>query len=203
MRGATLMNNRIAMLRKKNGLTLDQMQKETGINRVTISQYERGKREPKLETWKRLADFFKVSVGYVQGISDIKSPKDFDELILNPNINYNSGSLNKAELQYIVDNLDAKIDDQYINTFNSLNHAFLSAPNIGKHEKENYLQIINSLEYPKDKRSLADINKYFITFYELLLLKFSTQDNNSHTERLLTLLDSFHKEQFHEELKHM
>ncbi|AOB18678.1 helix-turn-helix domain-containing protein [Lactiplantibacillus plantarum] len=197
------MNNRIAMLRKKNGLTLDQMQKETGINRVTISQYERGKREPKLETWKRLADFFKVSVGYVQGISDIKSPKDFDELILNPNINYNSGSLNKAELQYIVDNLDAKIDDQYINTFNSLNHAFLSAPNIGKHEKENYLQIINSLEYPKDKRSLADINKYFITFYELLLLKFSTQDNNSHTERLLTLLDSFHKEQFHEELKHM
>ncbi|MDU7064452.1 MAG: helix-turn-helix transcriptional regulator, partial [Lactobacillus paragasseri] len=36
----------------------------------TISQYERGKREPKLETWQKLADFFGVSVPYLQGYVD-------------------------------------------------------------------------------------------------------------------------------------
>ncbi len=33
----------------------------------TLSQYETGKREPKLETWKKLADFFDVPVSYLQG----------------------------------------------------------------------------------------------------------------------------------------
>lgn len=41
------------------------MQDETGINKVTISKYERGKREPKLETWFKLADFFGVSLSYL------------------------------------------------------------------------------------------------------------------------------------------
>lgn len=67
------MSNRLAELRKEKGLTLDQMQEQTGINRVTISQYERGKREPKLATWKKLADFFDVDLLYIQGISEIKN----------------------------------------------------------------------------------------------------------------------------------
>lgn len=45
------MNNRIKELRKKNNLTLN----------------ETGKREPKLETWKKLADFFDVPIAYLQG----------------------------------------------------------------------------------------------------------------------------------------
>ncbi len=44
----------------------------------TLSQYETGKREPKLETWQALADFFNVSVPYLQGIDegiyDLKFP---------------------------------------------------------------------------------------------------------------------------------
>lgn len=64
------MSNRLVELRKEKGLTLDQMQEETGINRVTISQYERAKREPKMQTWQKLADFFQVPVDYLQGYSD-------------------------------------------------------------------------------------------------------------------------------------
>ncbi|MDU7064139.1 MAG: helix-turn-helix transcriptional regulator, partial [Lactobacillus paragasseri] len=45
----------------------------------TISQYERGKREPKLETWQKLADFFGVSVPYLQGISKVKDVDAFDD----------------------------------------------------------------------------------------------------------------------------
>jgi transcriptional regulator with XRE-family HTH domain len=66
------MPNRIKDLRKEKGLTLDEMQEKTGINRVTISQYEREKREPKLKTWVILADFFGVTVSYLQGVSDTR-----------------------------------------------------------------------------------------------------------------------------------
>lgn len=62
--------NKIKELRKSKKLTLDDMQDETGINRVTISQYERGKREPKIETWQKLADYFGVSVPYLMGIDE-------------------------------------------------------------------------------------------------------------------------------------
>lgn len=64
------MGNRIREFRKQKGKTLDQMQDETGIKRGTLNNYENGKTEPKLETWQKLADYFGVSVGYLQGIED-------------------------------------------------------------------------------------------------------------------------------------
>lgn len=70
------MSNRLAELRKEKGLTLDQIQEQTGINRVTFGQYERGKREPKLATWQKLADFFDVSVGYLQGFTANRMPAE-------------------------------------------------------------------------------------------------------------------------------
>lgn len=51
------------------------MQDETGIKRGTLNNYENGKTEPKLETWQKLADYFGVSVGYLQGIEE-KSQTD-------------------------------------------------------------------------------------------------------------------------------
>lgn len=33
----------------------------------TLSRYETGRREPKLETWQKLADYFNVSVPYLRG----------------------------------------------------------------------------------------------------------------------------------------
>ena len=41
-----------------------------------LSQYETGRREPKLETWQKLADFFGVSVPYLQGYAEINIPND-------------------------------------------------------------------------------------------------------------------------------
>ena len=70
--------NRIKELREKNNLTLKELGQKVGMANNTLSQYETGKREPKLETWKKLADFFNVSVPYLQGIDeeiyDLKFP---------------------------------------------------------------------------------------------------------------------------------
>lgn len=62
--------NRIKEVRKKKGLSLQQVADAVGLGNNTISRYETGKREPKLETWQALADFFNVSVPYLQGIED-------------------------------------------------------------------------------------------------------------------------------------
>lgn len=62
--------NRIKQLRKEKGLSQAQLAKEVGISNQIISFYENNKREPKIETWQALANFFNVSVPYLQGIED-------------------------------------------------------------------------------------------------------------------------------------
>lgn len=67
--------SRLKEERKKRG-TLDVVSKETGINRATLSRYENGTSEPKLETWQKLADYFGVTVGWLQGVSFIRNSED-------------------------------------------------------------------------------------------------------------------------------
>ena len=64
--------NRIKELRTKKHLTLEELGEQLGMPNSTLSQYiliqyETGEREPKLETWQALADYFNVSVPYLQG----------------------------------------------------------------------------------------------------------------------------------------
>lgn len=64
--------NRLRELRKEKKLTLKEVSSQLEQNNLKISpdalaKYERGDREPKLETWEKLADFFGVSVPYLQG----------------------------------------------------------------------------------------------------------------------------------------
>ena len=73
-------NNRIKELRNKKGLSQKEFAKAfsefvkedseiKSVSYATISRWERGENEPKLETWVKLADFFNVSVPYLQGIT--------------------------------------------------------------------------------------------------------------------------------------
>ena len=70
------MKNRIKELRQKNNLTLKELGHKVGMANNTLSQYETGKRNPKLETWQKLADYFNVSVPYLQGFININIPND-------------------------------------------------------------------------------------------------------------------------------
>lgn len=76
--------NRLRELRKEKKLTLKEVSSKLEQNNLKISpdalaKYERGEREPKLETWQKLADFFRVSVPYLQGISKVKDANAFDD----------------------------------------------------------------------------------------------------------------------------
>lgn len=65
------MKNRLKQLRKERHLTLDEIQKQTGINRGTFNNYEAGKTEPHLATWEKIASCLGVSVPYLLGYEDI------------------------------------------------------------------------------------------------------------------------------------
>lgn len=67
--------NRLKELRQSKGLTLDDIEKATGINRGTYSNYENGNTEPRLETWQKLANYFGVSVPSLMGLDEITTNK--------------------------------------------------------------------------------------------------------------------------------
>lgn len=57
----------IKELRIKKGLTQQQVADALHISRQVYGFYENGKREPNIETLKRIASFFGVSVDYLLG----------------------------------------------------------------------------------------------------------------------------------------
>lgn len=61
------MNNRIKEIRKGKGLTLAKLSQIVDIPSNTINQYENEKRRPPAAAWQALANFFNVSVPYLQG----------------------------------------------------------------------------------------------------------------------------------------
>lgn len=83
-------HNRIKKLRKEKGLSQKEFAKAfnefskddenvKSISYATVSRWENGENEPKLETWIKIADFFHVSVSYLQGIDEIDYGNDYQE----------------------------------------------------------------------------------------------------------------------------
>ncbi|WP_229029750.1 helix-turn-helix transcriptional regulator [Ligilactobacillus salivarius] len=72
-------NNRLREIRLSKDLTLKKVADDIGISENGLCNYELGKREPKLKTWIKLADYFNVSVSYLQGLTGFskgKAPSD-------------------------------------------------------------------------------------------------------------------------------
>ena len=59
--------NRIKELRQSKGLTQAELATKLGVTRQAVSLYEKGQIKPKIETLKKLAEYFGVSVTYIKG----------------------------------------------------------------------------------------------------------------------------------------
>ena len=64
---------RLKELRKEKQLTVEQLANNIGSAKSTISRYENG-REPKGDIIRLLTDYFDVSIDYLMGVSDIRTP---------------------------------------------------------------------------------------------------------------------------------
>ncbi len=61
---------KLKLLRKKRGLTERQLGECLNFSNQSVSFWENGEREPKLDTLIAIAKFFDVSVDYLLGISE-------------------------------------------------------------------------------------------------------------------------------------
>lgn len=62
-----MFGSRIKNLRNAKGLTQEELAKQLGISRSALSLYELEKREPDIDTFKKIASFFGVSTDYLNG----------------------------------------------------------------------------------------------------------------------------------------
>lgn len=141
------MENRIREVRKKRGVSQEKLANSLGITRQAISQYEIGNREPKLETWQKLANFFDVPISYLQGI-------DVDETI------------NQVDFK--------KLSPLGLSFYE--NESFDKNESSEATEIQLHEDMLNSILYSEKSLALENMNKY-IEFLSKLKDKITTFDN--------------------------
>lgn len=66
------MNEVLTVLRKENKLSQEQIAEKINISQRAYAHYEKGDRQPNIETMIKLADYYKVSLDYLTGRYEIK-----------------------------------------------------------------------------------------------------------------------------------
>jgi transcriptional regulator with XRE-family HTH domain len=70
LKSPTTFGTRFKQLREEKGLTLEQVGKELGFIKQTISKYEKNESEPAYADLVRIAKFLGVSIDYLLGKTD-------------------------------------------------------------------------------------------------------------------------------------
>lgn len=178
------MKNRLKQLRTEKGLTLDDIQKQTGINRATYNNYESGKTEPKLETWMNLSSFFNVPLAYLQGRSDVKNPiSDRNKLL------HGLTELNKEEVFKLLNqSFDVMFENNQVAEYFKISNAVLNDSNDPSYK---YLKELES--------NITDISKLktFVYLIDEILDMFlrannkTDQDSVNAYKKLEKLVDEY------------
>lgn len=117
------LNDKIREARKKLGYTQKKVAREVGISNTALSNYEKGYREPDLETIKRLAKFYQISMDTLLNfkLDEENQPLDIDEVTNNEKLLfqgeiYELNREEKQELRELFMNYFSKLyDDRYNN----------------------------------------------------------------------------------------
>lgn len=68
-----IFGERLRELRISQGLSQEVLGQKCGVKKSSINMYERGARQPKIETLEMIADYFNVDLEYLRGTSDVKN----------------------------------------------------------------------------------------------------------------------------------
>lgn len=73
-------SERLRSLRSEKELTRATLSNLIGISPSSLNMYERGEREPGIETLEQIADFFNVDMDYLIGRQEVQRVVDFSHL---------------------------------------------------------------------------------------------------------------------------
>ena len=178
-------NNRIKTLREKNNLTLKEVAKGAGIDFTTLSKYENGiVKTGKVQTWKKLADYFGVSMAYLQNVDDF-----FDQRVHNDQFDRYEEYLKNRGVNFDLN----KYDDSTISAFTQYELNQLdSALNMGNTDLRSlpdneidkitdmFQQLYVSLYGMTNKKNKAFYNAYFNLLESISDLAISLQVADEH-----------------------
>lgn len=128
---------KIRLIRKEKGMTLQQLANIMGCSPQLISQYENGKRTPKLETIQRIANALEVPTWELLGISKQEAVLAYE------NDRCNKTGYKTSELSPVIKN-----DIIHESRFNKLKNAY------------NRLNDSGQKEAIKRVEELTEINRY-------------------------------------------
>lgn len=98
-------NLRLKALRKQNNMTQKDIAKLTGYQQTLISKWESDEREPDIETLKRLANYFNVTVDYLVGNDAPENTRQHENSILK-----NASQAQKELIKRVLENSDLICD---------------------------------------------------------------------------------------------
>ena len=186
--------NRIKQLRLEQHKTQKEVGKAVGLSDRAIAHYEKGIREPKLETWIKLADFFDVPVSYLQGVgqynysdkNEIKRRSDeFDK-----RLGFTPQDDEDPEMMWISPgDLNFQMRDSTLKTYLNLINLFLSQSN-----KENWVEISEDVrkKLRKKANSLNDKEIDEIVHYDSMAFYLLLSKDNEDKESLIKIIDDFY-----------
>ncbi|CAD0135635.1 helix-turn-helix domain-containing protein [Streptococcus thermophilus] len=116
--------NNLKKLRKSKGLTQQELAKEMGTTKLTISNWENEKHTIKADKAKQLADYFGVSVAYLLGYSDFKDEDSYyekmeKERILDVDVLNSISTIGEKNLPLVYDFLKKEFEKEYAPFFKS------------------------------------------------------------------------------------
>ena len=186
--------NRIKQLRLEQHKTQKEVGEAVGLSDRAIAHYEKGIREPKLETWIKLADFFDVPVSYLQGLgqynysdkNEIKRRSDeFDK-----RLGFTPQEDEDPEMMWISPgDLNFQMRDSTLKTYLNLINLFLSQSN-----KENLVEISEDVrkKLRKKANSLNDKEIDEIVHYASMAFYLLLSKDNEDKESLIKIIDDFY-----------
>ncbi|HIX35591.1 MAG TPA: helix-turn-helix domain-containing protein [Candidatus Limosilactobacillus merdigallinarum] len=187
-------NNRIKEVRLSQHKTQKEVGKAVGKSDRAIAHYEKGIREPKLETWVKLADYFKVPVSYLQGLSEVNY-RDEDAL----RAQFNSSDFAKRTGIHLTEKDKPVMDVTYL----SLMQRDIDLSNVSKLKDVlfNDIRNIASKDYyqqlHKQFNQLSEKQISTLLFEETMLFALYLQDGNDEIkDKLYRLFANFYDENF-------
>lgn len=76
---------RLELLRKEKNLSQNALAKKINMTQQRISAYEKGKREPDIETLKQFAEFFQCTIDYITGKSNYRNDEEYVNAMIKEN----------------------------------------------------------------------------------------------------------------------
>lgn len=156
------MNNKIREERKSRGLSLKELSDILSIPYSSLSQYERGERQPKNTVWEKLANFFEVSIPYIMGLTESRTDEELEvkkkisEQI--KDINSKMSTSENEEIVSIMDNLAETMERISVNLKKSYEKEALTAfeglNDIGRQELINYSKYLKTKKEYKEPEKL-------------------------------------------------